>query len=206
VILIRHAGEASWRAPATTAYADERALQELIARSPSLLPNTADAPIAVVRELAIPSIGYIDVVGVDIEGTITLVECKLRANPEIRRQVVGQVLAYAAGLWGMSYEAFDAAFTAIAGQSLADQVRLLSVDEWDETAFRATVTNNLDMGRFRLVIVVDELTDELGFNPARPENMQRTDVRFTCTPGNLACIDYGGGHGAKWSSHHAYQS
>src|SRR5262249_55877188 len=42
-----------------------------------------------------------------------------------------------------------------------DQVRSLSVDEWDETAFRATVTNNLDMGRFRLVIVVDELTDEL---------------------------------------------
>ncbi len=46
----------------------------------------------------------------------------------------------------------------------------------------------------------------LGINPARPENMQRTDVRFTCTPGSPACIDYGGGHGAKPSSHHAYQS
>ena len=33
----------------------------------------------------------------------------------------------------------------------------------------------------------------LGFKAAHPENMRRTDVRFTCTPESLACIDYGGG-------------
>jgi hypothetical protein len=161
VILIRHADETRWRTPSTTSYADERALQELIARSPSLLPGTTDAPIAVVREFPIPSTGYIDVLGVDASGTITLVECKLRANPEIRRQVVGQVLAYAAGLWGLSYEIFDATFTAINGQPLADQLRSLSVGEWNEEQFRATVATNLSQGRFRLIIVVDQLTDEL---------------------------------------------
>jgi hypothetical protein len=114
MILIRQAGETAWRAPATNSYTDERALQDLIARSPTLIPGTANTPIAVVRELPVPGIGYIDVVGVDPNGDITVIECKLKANPEIRRQIVGQVLAYAAGLWGISYEAFDAAFAAVA--------------------------------------------------------------------------------------------
>jgi hypothetical protein len=161
MILIRHSGETGWRAPATTAYADERALQQLIAQSPNLIPGNVETPMAVARELAIPAIGYVDVVGVMPGGDITIVECKLKANPEIRRQVVGQVLAYAAGLWGMSYEAFDAAFTSVAGQPLAEQVRALSVGDWDEEAFRCAVADNLARGKFRLVIVVDAITDEL---------------------------------------------
>jgi hypothetical protein len=161
MILIRQAGETAWRAPATNSYTDERALQDLIARSPTLIPGAANTPIAVVRELSVPGIGYIDVVGVDPNGDITVIECKLKANPEIRRQIIGQVLAYAAGLWGMSYEAFDAAFATVAHQPLADQVRSLSVGDWDEEAFRSAVAANLAKGRFRLVIVVDAITDEL---------------------------------------------
>jgi hypothetical protein len=91
MILIRRNGQSVWHTPTTTAYSDEKALQELIAQSPSLLPGANDVPMAVVRELAVPSIGYVDLVGVDQAGTITIVECKLKANPEIRRQVVGQV-------------------------------------------------------------------------------------------------------------------
>ena len=36
----------------------------------------------------------------------TLVECKLQSNIEIKRKVVGQVLAYASGFWRMSYDEF----------------------------------------------------------------------------------------------------
>jgi hypothetical protein len=89
------------------------------------------------------------------------VECKLRANPEIRRHVIGQILAYAATLWELGYEAFDHAFAARAQQSLVHSVQAIAGDDWDEEAFRITVADNLAAGRFRLVIAVDEITDEL---------------------------------------------
>src|SRR2546421_792790 len=112
MLLIRKEGEAVWRAPKVSAYPDEKALQLLIAQSPGLLPCSTEGGMAVVTELSLPPVGYVDVVGVGPQGNITLVECKLKANPEIRRQVVGQVFAYAAGLWKLSYEAFDQAFSA----------------------------------------------------------------------------------------------
>ena len=64
--------------------------------SATLLPDTA--PSAVVEEFWIPEAGTVDLLVVDRTGGLTLVECKLRANPEIRREVVGQILAYAGGL------------------------------------------------------------------------------------------------------------
>lgn len=161
MILIKHSNDPDWKTPATSSYADESALQALIARSPHLLPGVSGQPLAVVRELSIPNTGRIDIVGVDADGTITLVECKLRANPEIRRQIVGQTLAYAAGLWGMSYEAFDLAFSTTSHTSLIEQVRALADQTIDEEAFRTAVSANLSKGRFRLIIAVDEITDEL---------------------------------------------
>ena len=116
---------------------------------------------AVVSELSVPEAGYVDVVGVDADGAITLVECKLRANPDVRRHVVGQVFAYAAGLWGLDYDAFDGAFASRAGMPLARRMAELAPEGWDEKAFRTSVAANLAAGRFRLVIAVDQITDEL---------------------------------------------
>jgi hypothetical protein len=144
-----------------TSYADEQAIQSIIEQSPDLLPGISGTRAAVARELALEA-GYVDLVGIDADGAITLVECKLKANPEIRRHVVGQVLAYAAALWGRSYEEFDQAFSARTGQPLAKAVAELASDAWDEETFRASVATNLEAGRFRLVIAVDEITDELG--------------------------------------------
>lgn len=161
MLLVRTSGETSWRSPKVAAYSDEQSLQSLIEQSPDLLPGSAGAPMAVANEVAIPQIGSVDLVGVDAAGTITLVECKLKANPEIRRGVVGQIFAYASGFWGLSYEEFDAAFTARAGAPLVQRVAEVGLEEWDEEAFRANVAANLASGRFRLVIAVDEITDEL---------------------------------------------
>ncbi len=161
MLLVRKKGELAWRSPKQTAYPEEAALQSLIEQSPELLPGSSGVPMAVVNEIAIPQIGNVDLVGVDAVGNITLVECKLRANPEIRRRVVGQIFAYAAGLWGLTYEEFDAAFAARAGAPMAQRVAAAGVEEWDEEAFRANVAANLAGGRFRLVIAVDEITDEL---------------------------------------------
>lgn len=160
-MLIRNRGEAAWRSPAPTGFEDERAIQTIIEQSPDLLPGATGGLMAVVSEMSVPETGYIDVVGVDADGAITLVECKLRANPEMRRHVVGQVFAYAAGLWGLSYEAFDHAFAARSGAPLARRVADVAPAEWDEETFRGTVGANLGDGRFRLVIAVDQITDEL---------------------------------------------
>ena len=109
-MMIRTPGETNWRTPAVTSYADERAIQSIIEQSPDLLPGTTGSGMAVVSELTVVDAGYVDIVGVDADGAITHVECKLKANPEIRRHIVGQVLAYAAGLWGHTYDEFDQVF------------------------------------------------------------------------------------------------
>jgi hypothetical protein len=100
---------------------------------------------------------------VDADGVITIVECKLRANPEIRRSVVGQLLAYAAGLWHLSYDDFDATMSASHAQ-LSDLDRQSHVVEDSEPAsssVRRSIAGSLASGRFRLVIAVDHITGEL---------------------------------------------
>lgn len=157
-MLIRKKGQGSWDSPATTAYPDEASLQALLATSPELLPE-CDGSESVARELRVPETGQVDLVCVSPTGVITLVECKLQINPEIRRSIIGQIFAYAAGLWKLSYEEFDAAFQSRHGSSLADSFQGRA--GWDEEEFRATVAANLESGALSLVLAVDSITDEL---------------------------------------------
>ncbi len=155
-ILVR-GKDSRWREPEVTSYENEAALQQLVAESPDLLTGR---DLATVDEFWISGIGSVDIVGVGADGAITVVECKLRANPEIRREVVGQVLAYAGGLWQMSYDDFATTWAARAGRSLVDHV----AEKTGATAVdqvRAGVESNLRSGEFTLVIVVDEITAEL---------------------------------------------
>lgn len=155
-ILVR-GGDSKWREPEVTSYENEAALQQLVAESPDLLTSQ---DLATVDEFWIPEIGYVDIVGVGADGAITVVECKLRANPEIRREVVGQVLAYAGGLWQMSYEDFANTWAARSGRSLLDHVaEKTGAIEPDQV--RAGIEASLNSGEFTLVIVVDEITSEL---------------------------------------------
>jgi len=158
MVLIRRP-DGSWHEPESTKYENERALQDLVMLSPTLLPGNEE--LAVVDELSIPGVGFVDLVGVGSDGKIVIVECKLRANPEIRREVVGQVLSYAGGLWRMDYSQFETAFSARANSSLYDAVRQATATELGEEDFRAAVSSNLAAGAFRLVVAVDEITPEL---------------------------------------------
>ena len=87
-------------------YLDEAELQALLANDPQFIPGCDGAVVA--REVTVPGVGAIDLVAVTDDGTITLVECKLAKNPEIRRAVVGQIMAYASGLAGLTFDRFDA--------------------------------------------------------------------------------------------------
>jgi hypothetical protein len=158
VVLIRLPGS-TWHEPATSAYANERELQDLVKRSPSLLPG--GEPLAVADEFWVPGVGSVDLVGVSSAGEVTLVECKLKANPEIRREVIGQVLAYAGGLWRMAYDDFATTFAARAGRALVEAVADATGQEVDEAALRANISRRLMDGEFELVIAVDAITPEL---------------------------------------------
>lgn len=144
--------------PATTAYADEEELKLLIKGVPTLLATDT----AVVDEFSIPGVGSVDLLGVGLDGSVTLVECKLRKNPQIRREVTGQVLAYAGGLWRTTFDDFAARYASRAGSSLVTHLREVTGDPVeDEDALRAAVHATLASGSFRLVIAVDEITEEL---------------------------------------------
>ena len=97
----------------------------------------------------------------DDTGTVTLIECKLAANAEIGRAVVGQILAYASGLAGSTYEAFASSFAKSRGEPLLEAVQSTASQALDEERFRANVADTLRSGEFRLVVAVDAITAEL---------------------------------------------
>lgn len=160
-MLVRRAG-GPWEQPPVQAYANEAELQTLIAASPELVAELDGVACVTVTELSIPAAGYLDVVLVALDGSLTLVEAKLNRNPEIRRAVVGQLLGYAGGLWRMSYEMFDAAIRQRTHRSLLELATTQAGDDGlEEERFRESVAWNLHEGEFRLVFAVDKITEDL---------------------------------------------
>jgi hypothetical protein len=158
-VLIRRSG-GGWEPPSVTSYENEAELQDLVRESPELVG--ASAAVVALREFALPNAGYLDVLLIDLDGSVTLVEAKLNRNPEIRRAVVGQLLGYAGGLWGMSYDELDGVVRGRTGSSLAEQAESVAGgEEFDPVDFRARVAGNLADGVFRLLFAVDEITEDL---------------------------------------------
>lgn len=165
-ILIRRQNESEWILVESAAYRNESTLQSILAESPGLISieevrPTAGPFVMAVPEFGVP-IGYIDLLAFTANGDIAIIECKLAANAEIKRKVIGQVLEYAANLWEMTYEELDAAVCIRMGNNLSELVKTAVKDSnWDEEAFRAKVAATLESGNFILIIVVDEISDEL---------------------------------------------
>jgi len=150
-----------WRPMAVQPYENEEELQRLLHAEPSLLPGVSTEAIAA-REVEVPNVGFVDLVVLDLDGSVTLVECKLNENPEIRRKVVGQLLAYASGLWRLPYPEFEAIFNRAAGSTSIDAMFLAGREaESDGSTISAQIAHALTNGRFRLCIAVDGITDEL---------------------------------------------
>jgi len=165
-ILIRDIGSKKWRFAEAIRAKAESDLQKLLIESPSLI--TVDdiregvAPLVfAVSEFGLPGSGATDVLAFSPQGDIAIIECKLATNPEIKRKVIGQILEYAAYLWGMSYEEVDRRIQRLKGKSLADLVAESVAGEWDEEQFREGVKQTLETGSFILIIVVDEINEEL---------------------------------------------
>ena len=159
-ILVRTDGK-KWQSAQKLEFKDESDLQRILHESPDLIVNREDElPAVFMREAALPGSGYTDFVGIDSLGNILIVETKLAKNQEIRRKVIGQVLEYAAFLWRMPYDKFDELFKSREGKSIAD----LFLEESDSISIEEiihTVAKNLEQGRFKLLIAVDEINPEL---------------------------------------------
>jgi hypothetical protein len=163
-----------------SAYVKEAHLQRLLARYPDLLPGdqiTPDDPrrwLLVAREMAVPGDEIeekgrwsLDHLFLDQDGVPTFVECKRASDTRSRREVVAQMLDYAANgteYWGMDRLRQAAAETAQAlGRDLDEEIlRLIDGEgELDVETYWETVEDNLEAGRLRLLFVLDRPPKEL---------------------------------------------
>ena len=156
-------------------FAYEDVLQRNIAELPTLLPlgTVSDEP---VDHLTIGAEwpaggGRADIVLIGSDGILTIVETKLSRNPEARREVVAQLLEYAAYLseWTI-YEVQQRAEQFFKSDRCLDKYHDKPFDEVltdfledsDESVevFKGKVEQNLRQGRIRLIVAVDEVGEQ----------------------------------------------
>jgi hypothetical protein len=158
-------------------YDSEDLLQTLLANYPDLLAGgdetagSARRWLLVKREVGVPGTGgggsrwSLDHLFLDQEAVPTLVEVKRSDDTRIRREVVGQMLDYAAN--GVVYwpaERLRSDFEsrcAKDGQDPDDAFRAGLGDELDPERFWGEVEQNLRSGRIRLIFVSDQIPSEL---------------------------------------------
>lgn len=153
-ILIRKAN-GRWHEPEDGGYTSEGHLQAILLQHPSLVPGVDESAIAC-KEFQ-SGVGPADLIVLDREGSITIVECKLDANPGVRREIMGQVLDYASRLWKSSVEEFEGAWIRASADHQSPFTRL----DDGEGRIRTSVAENLAVGRFNVVLAVDRLNADL---------------------------------------------
>ncbi|WP_138416204.1 hypothetical protein [Sinomonas gamaensis] len=168
-ILVR-SSDGSWQEPSAEAYLLEQELQDLLLEHPQLVPGVGDGS-AACRELQLDP-GPADLVVLGSDAAIAIVECKLARNPQVRREIVGQLFDYASALWRMQVGRFDELWARRVGRSaIADF-------ESQTPGYRQALQQTLDAGSFRLVIAVDAI------NPA----LQRMMEYLNSISGNASVI------------------
>ena len=146
-------GNGNWISPADSGYANEDQLQAMIEEFPNLLPGVS-ADSFVCREFNTDS-GPIDNVIINsTDGSITLVECKLARNPEVRRKIVGQIIDYAASMHKLSFKEFHQRWKDRGGADLTSV-------ETPKGPLSLGVQTNLEGARFTLLLAVDEINEPL---------------------------------------------
>ena len=158
-------------------YDSEDLLQALLAEHPDLLGGAqmnSQAPrtwLLVSREFGVPkhqggaSWWSLDHLFIDQDGIPTFVEVKKSSNTEIRRQVVGQMLDYAAN--GTRYWPIDTLRSTFETQcELAghDPTAMLVAhlgEGVDADSFWSSVAEHLQAGKVRMVFVADLIPPEL---------------------------------------------
>ncbi len=174
----------------------EGLLQELIGQHPELLAGDQMRPSDPLRWILIrremPVEGWaVDHLLIDQEARPTLVEVKRGSSREIRRNIVGQMLDYAAtaaGVWSERdiRQEFEASQDA-PEKSISE---LLEDGEPDVDEFWERVATNLEANRLRLLFVADEIPAELErvvkfLNEQTRDNLEVLAVEVKQYPGQF---------------------
>jgi hypothetical protein len=155
-----------------TAYDTEAVLQELIAKYPQMLAgeDSDDGSLKwllVRREAAVydeedaASRGALDHLFLDGDGVPTLVEVKRATDTRIRREVVGQLLDYAANAGHWTVDKLVAWLEARCKDEKLDVNEVLDGHTDDLEGFWNNVHTNLAAGHLRLVFVADVIPPAL---------------------------------------------
>jgi hypothetical protein len=162
-----------------TPYEKEEILQLLLERYPDLLPGDQIDPenprrwLLISREMGVPSreLGSgtwsLDHLFLDQDAVPTFVECKRAGDTRARREVVAQMLDYAAnGIIYWSMDKLRQSAESIAhqrGRTLDEEIQnLLGVDhDQDIEEFWQQAEINLRKGKVRLLFVLDKTPQEL---------------------------------------------
>lgn len=158
--------QAGWHLLSPSGFPNEDALHGLVEQAPQILPLSGNPTLTVVgREVALGG-NYADLIAIEPNGRLVVVEIKLARNAEARRAVVAQVLTYAAYLRGLNIPAVEELLashlssrgfnTLLGAVQATDQEGAI-----DAESFVQELTYTLMEGRFRLVLVLDEVPTEL---------------------------------------------
>lgn len=155
---------------------EDTELQMLLERNLNLLPGDQISPgqdlrwLLVKREMPVvnPSSGEnlwsIDLLLVDQDGVPTLVECKRHNDTRSRREVVGQMLEYAASgrhYWTASDFRSQAQNTAGDESKLSQKLKELTGSETVPEEFFAVMERNLQRSKMRLIFFLEDSPLEL---------------------------------------------
>jgi hypothetical protein len=161
---IWYESDGKWLSPPPAVFEDEKALHDLVADAPELLPLSGSPGLHILaREVWLEDVsGAADLVGVEPTGIPVVIEVKLRANSESKRAVVSQILSYAAALHGIGAQDFATLLKCSSVGEIYERVSdATSEIAIDEAAFTNTLSECLADGRFRLVLVLDTVPKEL---------------------------------------------
>lgn len=178
----------------------ESSVQDWIFRNPGCIPMNSIRPgagelVAVCSEFPLRKSGSsvrVDMLGVTKHGHPVLVECKLWRNPEARREVIAQILEYAALLRRLSYSDLTAALKGQASftdsldnrhglsskspNPLYDLVAKVSGGAGTETEFTDTVASCLERGEIELIVAGDGIREDTA---AISEHLRDSGARLT---------------------------
>src|SRR5271170_3976420 len=156
---------------ASAQFASEEQFQDLLAKFPELLSGDQIDPsiprkwILIRREKAVPadedgsSRWSLDHLFLDQDGVPTLVEVKRQTDTRIRREVVGQMLDYAAN--SISYWTIDTIRSAFERacsektENAEEKLRGFLGHNTEQESFWKTIEANLKAGRIRMLFVAD---------------------------------------------------
>jgi hypothetical protein len=162
---------------------NEDRMQALVAQYPELITDGDGDLLLVCREASIgdgeaASRWSLDHLFVTREAVPVLVELKRASDTRIRREVVGQLIDYAANAsahWAAGTIA--AAFAKTIGVDQADEALAGFIGDRDPDEFWKQVDSNLTSGRMKLVFVADVIPRELAIVVEFLNYQMRADVR-----------------------------